>query len=542
MKLDLEKTKILIIEDFSTARRALKEMLFSLSAWDIHETADAVDALNLLRKSKFDIIICDYNLGQGKSGHQILEEAKHHKLLSLKAVFIMVTAEQSQDMVLGAVESRPDDYLTKPYTAQQLTRRLQRCFEQKQYFYDIEVAIQKYQYAKAIDLCNQVLDTAPKIIQTLLLKCKSELCMVINDFQTAEKIYQDTLEQRELPWALMGLGKIHFLQGDYTKGAAFFQKVISHNPMILEAYDWIAKIHEQKGDKESAKNTLLTATDLSTLSIKRLRKLADWANLTGDRATVQSTYETLIKRSKHSMHRASIDYYKLAKSQFTDNSTDKTLATLEKMRREYVNNPATELSALTLFCAIHKQNGSKTQEQLDYKKLSQLCDQISINLDKELSLDVIKTLHQHNESEKALKLLDKLIHHHVDDEQLLDDITNMHNEIGFEGVEDIIGRIKGELVNINNDGINLFKQGNIKQAISHLEDAEQSMPGNKTLMINLIKIMVKDLQTSTDTRSNNKISRIQSHIDKAQKLGVAEEKLNLIRMELSSFQYQTELS
>ena len=64
----------------------------------------------------YDIVLCDYNLGAGQDGQQLLEELRYRHKLKNTSLFVMITAESSRDMVLGALEYLPDDYLTKPIT------------------------------------------------------------------------------------------------------------------------------------------------------------------------------------------------------------------------------------------------------------------------------------------------------------------------------------------------------------------------------------------------------------------------------------------
>ena len=128
MNVNLRAKKILIIEDYSAMRMSIKEMLHINGAQTMMEADNAKAALAIMEKHKFDIIMCDYNLGIGKNGQQLLEEAKFRKLLTYSTIFIMVTAEQTQSMVLSAMENKPDEYLTKPFNAQQLFSRIEKKF------------------------------------------------------------------------------------------------------------------------------------------------------------------------------------------------------------------------------------------------------------------------------------------------------------------------------------------------------------------------------------------------------------------------------
>jgi len=99
MPINLASKKILVVEDQAIMRETIKHILGSFGARFIVEAENGINAITAMRIDRFDIVPCDYNLLSGKNGQQVLEEARHLKLLPVNAIFIMVTCEQSQDMV-----------------------------------------------------------------------------------------------------------------------------------------------------------------------------------------------------------------------------------------------------------------------------------------------------------------------------------------------------------------------------------------------------------------------------------------------------------
>lgn len=138
MKLSLASKPILIVEDNPVIRKSIRDMLYSLNADTITEADNGVAAINAMAKTTFEIVLCDYNLGPGKNGQQVLEEARHRKLIDYRSIFILISSEQSTSAVLGAMDSKPDEYLTKPFNAQQLISRLSRHFARRDYLGGIE--------------------------------------------------------------------------------------------------------------------------------------------------------------------------------------------------------------------------------------------------------------------------------------------------------------------------------------------------------------------------------------------------------------------
>ncbi|HHJ80906.1 MAG TPA: response regulator, partial [Candidatus Tenderia electrophaga] len=127
----LKGKKILIIDDFAEMRSNLRNMLIPFDGSDISTAGNGDDAIAHISQNIYDIILCDYNLGEGKDGQQVLEEAKLRGQLPYSTVFLMVTAESTTFMVMGALEHQPDDYLTKPFNASILQKRLKKALDKK---------------------------------------------------------------------------------------------------------------------------------------------------------------------------------------------------------------------------------------------------------------------------------------------------------------------------------------------------------------------------------------------------------------------------
>ena len=146
----LKNQNILIIDDFSEMRSMMRQMVTSLGAINISTARNGEEAIACMQKTRFDIVLCDYNLGDAKDGQQILEEAKHRKLINDFTLFLMITAENTSYMVMGAMEYFPDDYLNKPFTKTTLQARLRKLMDAKQACKDIYQCIDKKQYDQAL--------------------------------------------------------------------------------------------------------------------------------------------------------------------------------------------------------------------------------------------------------------------------------------------------------------------------------------------------------------------------------------------------------
>ncbi len=99
----------LIVDDFTDFRTSTRSMLRELGARDVDTADSGEQALRMCAQKRYDFVLQDFHLGDGKkNGQQVLEDLLLDKLISHECVFIMVTAESSQAIVLSALEHEPD--------------------------------------------------------------------------------------------------------------------------------------------------------------------------------------------------------------------------------------------------------------------------------------------------------------------------------------------------------------------------------------------------------------------------------------------------
>lgn len=532
MKPILTGKSILIVDDYAPMRKALRDMLHTLDADTIFEAENGVSAIAAMAKNHFEIVLCDYNLGQGKNGQQVLEEARHRHLLGHQAIFIIITAEQTTSMVLGAMDSKPDEYLTKPFNTQQLYNRIERNLDRKRYLARIEGEIERGNLPKAISFCEHLLEKNDKKMQSALLKRRAELAIEVGDFATAGEIYRSVLDQRELSWAKLGLAVVDFNLGNVDTAIANCESLIAENPMFLESYDWLCSAYEALDKPLDAQTVLHQAVDLSPQSILRQKKLAQTADRNGNLPAAEKAYKATVSLGKNSIHKTSSDFSNLAKLYSRTNSPQEALKTLQEMRQEYVNDPEAELRAVTLEADLHKHLGNETLSKQAFASVLNLTQQCAGKLPKDLQLEVVRSCFLHEQPKQAEALLSDLIKTHVDDDKFMNDVRQMQNSIGLHNhSETMIQTTKRQLVTINNQGVSLYKQGKFTEAMALFEQAIRAMPDNKTIILNMLKIMVHDLKTKEVTI--DKLTRVQTLMKKARQIGIENQKLGGMQLELA---------
>ena len=119
--------KILIVDDFSTMRRIIKNLLRDLGFNNTAEADDGNTALPMLKTGQFQFLVTDWNM-PGMQGIDLLKAVRAEESLKTLPV-LMVTAEQKRDQIVAAAEAGVNGYIVKPFTAATLKEKIDKIFQ-----------------------------------------------------------------------------------------------------------------------------------------------------------------------------------------------------------------------------------------------------------------------------------------------------------------------------------------------------------------------------------------------------------------------------
>jgi len=119
--------KILIVDDFSTMRRIIKNLLRDLGFNNTHEADDGNTALPMLQSGGFDFLITDWNM-PGMQGIDLLRAVRADEKMATLPV-LLVTAESKKDQIVMAAEAGVNGYVVKPFNAATLEEKITKIFE-----------------------------------------------------------------------------------------------------------------------------------------------------------------------------------------------------------------------------------------------------------------------------------------------------------------------------------------------------------------------------------------------------------------------------
>ena len=516
--IDWASKHYLVVDDFVGIRQLLRESLRSLGARNIDQASSGGEAMGLLAKLRYDVVLCDYNLGEGKNGQQVLEEARLRQLLLPSSVFVMVSAEKSVESVMGAAEHQPDAYLVKPITEGVLLTRLNRVWRRKQVFRMIDQAFIEKDYLRAARLCDEQA-ASNRAHAVDLVRMKARMLEKSGQPARAREVYEQVLAQREYHWARAGLGKIRLADGDFEQARLMFQTVIAENRHYIDAYDQLALAYQGMGQHEEAAAVLDRAARLSPNSVPRQRSLGQAALRLGDVATAEKAFRKCLVIGEYSIRKTPDAYLGLARVCGMKNNTKDALQLLLLAQREFGNeHEHMALRAKITEGLIHHESG-------DYQNARRAGDELEAMLQADprrpgtaICMEMATLMFAVGIKGTPGELLAHVVRNNHDNNLLQDEVQRIFDKarLADEGSA-IIRTARKEAVDLMNQGVVLWKTGKLTDAVKWMRDVRERLPDNVRVLFNEVQILVSHMQQrGHDPVLHAEARGIMEHVDTLQ--------------------------
>jgi len=468
-------------------------MLQELGAQMVSQANNAREAINLCKNSRFDVVFCDYNLGDGQDGQQILEELNLRGLISVATLFLMVTAETSSSQVLGALEYQPDAYITKPFTRQQLEQRLRRLLARNAVLKPIHDAMLQESYLKAIMACEAVIEQYPAV-RFATLRLKAECLEKSNQIDEALNLYNRVVEEQPLLWAMVGLGRISFKKKDYQNSLTYFKETLQEFPSQATVLDWIAKCHSAMGMNVEAENQLKDAIGISPKNVRRQSLLGEVAQTLGHFELAHKAYGKAIKEgaysciidASHYQHYFDITAELVMEKQGKDlmrllEDTELCYKRVESMHAK----DAAKLACVQASVAKLYQNADKESQTSKYvSKLAKTLDRPNCEIDNETYQHIENALKVVAQNEKFSSSL-KQLHDDLDLKKQVYEET-LPEEDNHSDSETVDARL------LNREGMQLAKAKRELEALQKYNQAIAIEPENFGYRLNAVQVIAEN--------------------------------------------------
>lgn len=509
----LKERRILIVDDYPDMRSMIKQMLLPLQVGEIDMVANGKDAIAQLKLNPYDIILCDYNLGEGKNGQQVLEEAQKSSLISYSTIFIIITAESSKEIVISAVESEPDDYLSKPFNKDLLRKRLERIALRKNNLAPISKWVSQFNYSNAIKTCDALIATSPKNLNQVK-RIKADLYKKIGDMEAADSVYTEVISQNSLPWAEFGHGVILFKQKQYEEAKKVFISLIESRPTYTAAYDWVAKIAEQQNHLDEAKAWLIKAAAIAPNIVQRQKQLGLVSYKTGDLETAGNALTKVVKLARDSIHENGENEANLANLFLKKGDSVQALRLINSAKKHYRGKPESKIQLALSENKIQKSRGNSDLAASALKEAAKLYNSMNNSASIDVTVKLSSALIENGDVETGTAMLQDVARDNCHDPDVIDKVQHVfdENNIGEEG-RSVIASISKGIIDLNNKGVSLAKEGNLSEAKKLFKTALEEMPNNITIHLNHIQVYLMEmkknnLSTKDQMALNNSIKLI----------------------------------
>ena len=465
---------VLILDDFSEFRLSLKQMVESFGVHHVDVCTNAEDALSCYSEHQHDILLVDYNLGDGLNGLQLLAELNHRNLLKYGTNYVLITGETASDLVMGALEYRPDDYLAKPFTKTTLKSRLDKLVEKSLAFKPIYTALNQDKPKTALELCDQLM-AKNKRVGIECLRLKAEIYLKELKYVQALSIYNSILHKRELSWAQMGAAICHLALSQSDQALSLCKLITTKNPQAVEAYDLACECFIQQHDFEAAYAITQKAIAASPNSIVRQRQLALLATRYNELEIAFNAYKRVMQLAKYSCLAQLDDYINqlcvCTQIQLTDQANF-----VRRAKKEY---PAIYRTITKLYPGV--------QSQLAIE-IHQVFVEYLVNKDgakgEKLILVVDKIVDYPDALNSAFINLLEIIMKHAD----IEAVTAKLDPIITRGKAKIISHEDHEKSeNFNQQGMVKYKEKAFESAQGAFATALANAPNNPNIALNLLQ-------------------------------------------------------
>ncbi|MDP5135659.1 response regulator [Rheinheimera baltica] len=478
--------RILIIDDQSLSQSYLRYALEQLGYQNISYAGRAQSALNFCKQNNYDLIICAYNLPNGKDGYQLFEELKATGLHKLNCGVIFISAETEPALVHSVLELQPDEFLAKPYVIRDLQQRIERVLKRKQQLRPVYELLELKLHDKALDWLNQQL-TQPELhkLYPLFLKLKGDVMLQQHAYSDALVFFNAMLQIQPFSWAR--IGKVFCLLRNNEEEQAFaeLQHMLARTETRLYALDCLAELEFRQQHFQQAQQHILAAADIAPRNLLRQQKLLQLSRLNHDYELQYRAARDMVKFARYSMYeqpdlylnlaRASIDFALSSEDseQQTRLSRQATMS-LNTVQRQYGLQNLTEAQQVLQARLLYLQDHRDKARQL----LVELSEEIEID-SLENALDKAKALHEVGLSDASKSLFNRISQHcrQQQPEPLFAAYLNQEQQ---ERAAMAHGPRE-----LNNNAVHLYQHGNWQEAFSAFTLAWQVMPKNAGIALNL---------------------------------------------------------
>jgi DNA-binding NarL/FixJ family response regulator/thioredoxin-like negative regulator of GroEL len=504
----------LIIEPHSGMRANLHNMLNLCGITKIDHAVSSGTAIRPLKNRSYDLIVCEYDLGDGQDGQQLLEDLRHNKLIPLWTIFIIVTAERVYEKVVSAAELAPTDYILKPFTADMLLDRIARAIEKRSVFLPVYHLMEHGNLQEAIVLCRQGEETHRRYA-TDFMRLRAELHVILGEAATAEAIYQELVATKAVAWGRLGLAKTLFMQEKFSEAQLLLSALVEESSKYMDAYDWLARAKEATGQLDEARETLSAAVAISPHAVRRLRKLGEVALETGDLELAEQSFQKVVAKARYSEFRDPEDHVRLVRTLVRKGDTQQASSVIRDLDRTLGHIGKTPACRALSSALLQDRLGNQEQAVQEFGSAVAAC-RSSHGISNDLKMELARHCLQHGLDDGAAEVMRDVMSN-APDEAAQAKAMEVFEQAGRRDLAEVVAReSRRQVVEMVAGGVDKAKQGDYEGAVELMTAAARKLPENPQVAFNAAVAVLKYLENQGWDQKLGELGR--GYIDSARRL------------------------
>jgi tetratricopeptide (TPR) repeat protein len=411
------------------------------------------------------------------------------RLLSYESVFIMVTAENSQAMVMSALEWEPDGYLTKPFNRAGLAQRLEKLVQRKNLLKPILQALDRRKPAEVLAACNKLIQQDPRFAP-LCLRYKADALRDLNQNEPLEAFLKEILADRATPWAYGALGSLLLKRGKTTEAQAVYEQAIKAFPTMPALFDGLADVLVARGETKRAQSVLESAVRLSPLAVRRQKLLGKLALGNEDFEASSKAFRQAVSQGQHSRFKDPETNLGLAHALISKGGEQGLDArtrveinnALGDVAKEHTNDEGLQVRTRLMKAASLQHSDPEAAAKLTEQAVARM-ETMDKFLGAEAALVVAAQLKQLGQEDAGAGVLKNCAEIYGDDPSVMKSVASMTDDPA------ILGANKAA-IDFNLQGVRSYKAGKLTEAQDFFRRALALQPKNISIALNMAQSLL----------------------------------------------------
>ncbi|WP_250656886.1 response regulator [Alkalimarinus coralli] len=493
----LHGKRAIVIDDMGAAVAIGRNMLMSLGAKQVDTANDYQSAFMLLARKKYDLVLCDFNLGAGLNGQQLLRDLRHIDRLSYTTLFVVVSAERTKDIVLGTIECEPDGYIAKPFTQGDFIQRITRLVNQQAAFKAFNQALDNKQYAEAFAEADRIRAEQPKY-SNMALRKKAGTLYELKRYEGALEQFDKALEKHPLTWAQIGRARCIAEMGNTAQAIEEFEAIIQNNGLAVPAIDSLATCLLREGRKKDAQETVEKAISLSPMSIERQRWLGELSTDIGELETAVKANRSVLKLAQGTLKESVKQYETFSRTlrKAIEAESDSKIISeriqdgrqvIKEGLQKFEDEESLKLND-TLYRSLDKFKQGDNEETIAIVDAAIERHKDLLTQEPSLVIDIAETKLLAGDRPSAEGMLRKLIKDHSGNKNLVDQVQSIL-DIPLPHHQRVL------ITEKNREGKHQYDAGDYEKALSSFRDALTLYPNHPSINLNAIQATLKLIES-----------------------------------------------